>query len=277
MAKKIYRPNVAAIVLSPKYPEKVEILIANRVDLDNIWQMPQGGIDDGETPKQALLRELKEEIGTDEIEIIGVMPKWVSYDFPEKVADKMKPYVGQRQKYFLVKLKPNAKIYKFLDFFEQKEIEDLKKNFKFAPFLFDNYLLAMSFLKKEGISFSIKDIDDLKLKGRFEEIEKDLWIDVGHNPLAAREIAKALTKKVNLVYNTYADKDYEEILKILKPKIDKLYLIDVDNPRIEKKENIKKIAKKLEIAVEDFRKIKKPLLVFGSFSVVEEFLRRFSG
>ena len=135
----------------------------------------------------------------------------------------------------------------------------------------------MSFLKKENINFSIKDIDDLKLKGRFEEIEKDLWIDVGHNPLAAREIAKTLTKKVNLVYNTYADKDYEEILKILKPKINKLYLIDVENPRIEKKENIKKIAKKLEIAVEDFRKIKKPLLVFGSFSVVEEFLRRFSG
>ena len=178
---------------------------------------------------------------------------------------------------FAKKLKPNAKIYNYLDFFEQKEIEDLKKNFKFAPFLFDNYLLAMSFLKKEGISFSIKDIDDLKLKGRFEEIEKDLWIDVGHNPLAAREIAKALSKKVNLVYNTYADKDYEEILKILKPKINKLYLIDVGNPRIEKKENIKKIAKKLEIAVEDFRKIKKPLLVFGSFSVVEEFLRRFNG
>ena len=178
---------------------------------------------------------------------------------------------------FAKKLKPNAKIYNYLDFFEQKEIEDLKKNFKFAPFLFDNYLLAMSFLKKENINFSIKDIDDLKLKGRFEEIEKDLWIDVGHNPLAAREIAKALSKKVNLVYNTYADKDYEEILKILKPKINKLYLIDVENPRIEKKENIKKIAKKLEIAVEDFRKIKKPLLVFGSFSVVEEFLRRFSG
>ena len=168
-------------------------------------------------------------------------------------------------------------IYNYLDFFEIEEIEDLKKNFKFAPFLFDNYLLAMSFLKKENINFSIKDIDDLQLKGRFEEIEKDLWVDVGHNPLAAREIVKTLPKKVNLVYNTYADKDYENILKILKPKINKLYLIDVDNPRIEKKENIKKVAMNLGIEVEDFKEIKKPMLVFGSFSVVEEFLRRFSG
>ena len=179
---------------------------------------------------------------------------------------------------FAKKLKPNAKIYKFLDFFEQKEIDNLEKSFKFPKFLFNNYLLALSFLKKEGISFSIKDIDDLKLKGRFEEIEKDLWIDVGHNPLAAREIAKALTKKVNLVYNTYADKDYEEILKILKPKINKLYLIDVDNSRIEKKENIKKTARKLGIEIDDFKEIKKPMLVFGSFSVVEEFLRsKFAG
>jgi dihydrofolate synthase/folylpolyglutamate synthase len=175
---------------------------------------------------------------------------------------------------FAKKIKPNSKIYDYLEFFKENEIKDLKKEFKFAPFLFENYLLAMSFLKKENIHFSIDDIKDLTLPGRMQEIEKSLWIDVGHNPLAAREIVKTLQTKVNLVYNTYSDKDYEEILKILKPKINKLYLIDVENERIEKPENIRKTAQNLGIEIEEFKEIKKPMLVFGSFSVVEEFLRR---
>ena len=109
-SEKRYRPNVAAIVLSSKYPEKVEFFIASRSDVKDAWQFPQGGIDKGETPKEALLRELKEEIGTDEVEIVGEYPEWVSYDFPEMIAKKMYPFDGQRQKYFLVRLKPGAKI-----------------------------------------------------------------------------------------------------------------------------------------------------------------------
>ena len=176
-----------------------------------------------------------------------------------------------------LKMENEGKIFYFYkDFFDYEEIFELKDNFKFPSFLFDNYLLAMSFLKKEGIKFSIDDIKDLSLKGRFEEIEKDLWIDVGHNPLAARAIVNLLEKKVNLVYNTYKDKDYEEILKILKPKINKLYLIDIENERIEDKEKIKSIAEKLGIEVEDFSEIKKPMLVFGSFSVVEKFLKGYN-
>ncbi|RUM45575.1 MAG: RNA pyrophosphohydrolase [Hydrogenimonas sp.] len=107
---KKYRPNVAAIILSSKYPEKVEFFIASRNDVKDAWQFPQGGIDEGESPKEALFRELKEEIGTDEVEIITEYPDWISYDFPEMIAKKMYPFDGQRQKYFLVRLKPGAKI-----------------------------------------------------------------------------------------------------------------------------------------------------------------------
>lgn len=172
--------------------------------------------------------------------------------------------------------KLNKKTYNYLDFFTKDEIKELKKEFPFANFLFDNYLLAMSFLKKENIKFSIDDIKDLTLTGRMQEIKKDIFIDVGHNPLAAKAIIKELPTKVNLVYNTYKDKNYKEILNILKPKINKLYLIEVNNERIEDIKKIKEVAKQLGIEVEEFKEIKKPMLVFGSFSVVEEFLRRFN-
>jgi putative (di)nucleoside polyphosphate hydrolase len=107
---KNYRPNVAAIVLSAKYPLKCEIFIASRTDVENAWQFPQGGIDEGETVKEALYRELEEEIGTSKIEIIAEYPQWVSYDFPPAIAKKMQPYDGQIQKYYLVKLKQGAKV-----------------------------------------------------------------------------------------------------------------------------------------------------------------------
>jgi putative (di)nucleoside polyphosphate hydrolase len=82
---KNYRPNVAAIVLSSAYPSKCEILIASRLDIKDAWQFPQGGIDEGETAKEALYRELEEEIGTNEVQIIAEFPGWVSYDFPPSV------------------------------------------------------------------------------------------------------------------------------------------------------------------------------------------------
>ncbi|WP_201333711.1 RNA pyrophosphohydrolase [Nitratiruptor sp. YY09-18] len=153
MAKKRYRPNVAAIVLSSDYPKNVRFLIAARTDVEDSWQFPQGGIDKGETPKEALLRELKEEIGTDEVEIIAEYPEWVSYDFPKTIAKKMYPFDGQTQKYFLVRLKPGAKIN-----LDTKDPEFSAYKFVSYPELFNYvtffkrpvYKKVLEYFKKEG-------------------------------------------------------------------------------------------------------------------------------
>ncbi|MBV5334528.1 MAG: RNA pyrophosphohydrolase [Sulfuricurvum sp.] len=107
---KFYRPNVAAVIVSHEYPDKKEIFIAERNDMNNVWQFPQGGIDEGESAEEALFRELKEEIGTKKVEIIAEYPDWIAYDFPSHVAAKMTPFAGQKQRYYLVRLKEGAKI-----------------------------------------------------------------------------------------------------------------------------------------------------------------------
>lgn len=105
-----YRPNVAMIIVSSAYPQKKEIFIAQRNDITDIWQFPQGGIDEGEEVKEALFREMEEEIGTKDATIVAEYPEWISYDFPPKIAQSMKPYKGQKQRYFLLKLGKDAKI-----------------------------------------------------------------------------------------------------------------------------------------------------------------------
>lgn len=150
---KKYRPNVAAIVLSSLYPSTCDILIASRKDIKNSWQFPQGGIDEGETPQIALLRELKEEIGTNDIEIITQYPYWISYDFPKNVATNMRPYDGQIQRYFLVKLKKGAKIdinTKIPEFTEFKFVPSNELHKHVAFFKRTVYKKVLKYFKEEG-------------------------------------------------------------------------------------------------------------------------------
>ncbi len=149
-----YRPNVAMIIVSKNYPQKKEIFIAQRNDLLDIWQFPQGGIDEGEEVQEALFRELEEEIGTSSAEIVAEYPEWISYDFPEKIAQKMKPYKGQTQRYFLLKLDDDAKINlqtehpEFMDykFVSVDEVLDMTAHFK-KPV----YETVINYFKNEGL------------------------------------------------------------------------------------------------------------------------------
>ena len=152
-SEKNYRPNVAAIVLSSSYPAKCEIFIASRIDVTDAWQFPQGGIDDNETPTEALYRELLEEIGTDSVDIVAEYPEWVSYDFPPQVAHKMAPYDGQTQKYFLVKLKKGAKINintQIPEFSEYKFVKTEQLNDYITFFKRTVYKKVLKYFKKEG-------------------------------------------------------------------------------------------------------------------------------
>lgn len=79
------------------------VLVAQRLDIPSAaWQMPQGGIDAGETPRQAAMRELREEVGTDRAEIVAESGGWLTYDLPPQLAAKLwgGRYRGQTQKWF---------------------------------------------------------------------------------------------------------------------------------------------------------------------------------
>ena len=155
-AGKSYRPNVAAVILSSKYPDKCEFFIAHRSDIKNAWQFPQGGIDEGETPRDALRRELLEEIGCDKVEVLGEFPEWISYEFPKKTTSKkIYAFDGQTQKYFLVRLKDGAEIdlqaYEIPEFeeYEFVEYEELFK--KVTYFKRKVYRRVIDYFIKEGL------------------------------------------------------------------------------------------------------------------------------
>jgi putative (di)nucleoside polyphosphate hydrolase len=102
-AKKGYRAAVGIMLLNPAG----KVFVARRIDMQMLpaWQMPQGGIDPGETPLEAAFRELKEEIGTDKAELLGKSRGWLKYDLPPELARGVwgGRYRGQRQKWFAMR------------------------------------------------------------------------------------------------------------------------------------------------------------------------------
>ena len=99
-----YRPGVGIMLLN----SRGEVFVGRRPDVnDDAWQMPQGGIDDGESPRQAAFRELKEEIGTDDADVIAESRRWFRYDVPPELARKKwgGRWSGQKQKWVVMLFK----------------------------------------------------------------------------------------------------------------------------------------------------------------------------
>ena len=97
-----YRPGVGMMIIN----ENNEIFLGKRIDTRiEAWQMPQGGIDIGETPSGAALREMEEEIGSSKGYILAESKYWYSYDLPKFLIPKLwnGSYKGQKQKWFLIR------------------------------------------------------------------------------------------------------------------------------------------------------------------------------
>lgn len=104
----LYRANVGLAL----FHENGLVFLGKRAGASGAyqWQMPQGGVDHGETPAQAAARELEEEvgIGADKAQIIDETEDWLYYDFPPEIRGGRGPYgrwLGQKQKWFAFRFK----------------------------------------------------------------------------------------------------------------------------------------------------------------------------
>nr|WP_317404785.1 Mur ligase family protein [uncultured Helicobacter sp.] len=165
---------------------------------------------------------------------------------------------------------------------EQKEaFYQYAKRYKLPLFLQENLSTAMRVMAFFGMEFDFLRLGRLSLRGRCEILAKNIVLDVGHNIDGARALRAFLgKKKLNLVYNSYIEKDIEAILRELLPNIKKVLILSVENSRICPKERLIKTLEALQVAFMDFDMAmmseSEEYLVFGSFSVAQEFLRQYT-
>jgi len=176
-----------------------------------------------------------------------------------------------------IALKKQSKLYFVKDFKDDRfaKIKDIKK--EYPNYLIQNITTATYALDILNIDYNLEDLKTLELFGRFYKLKENITLDVGHNLLAAKAIAKSLTNKIDLIFNILSDKDAKEVLKELKPKIETLHIIKLDTQRAISLDKLESILNELNIKYNYFNgeiQNNRDYLIFGSFYVVEEFLKR---
>ena len=155
-------------------------------------------------------------------------------------------------------------------------LEAIAQQKGWPTYLVQNATVALKALDLLGVGYDVNDLRSLELFGRFYPLAKNIRIDVGHNPLAARAIVGAMRPETVLVYNSLDDKDYEAVLRTLKPKLKRVEILPIASQRAT---TIEAIEAALERVGLDYRMFEGKIdpddhyLVFGSFYTVEAFLK----
>ena len=217
-------------------------------------------------------------IGLDHISFLGDTVEKIARTKMRSVDTKM--IIGYQE--FSEVYETAQKVKKELKTEFNKDIEILKVedfnidyDFKFASYLKRNLCLVLKALQELKMPINLEIFNSTPLFGRCQKVGKNLFIDVGHNPLAAKVLLKEFeNKKINLIYNSYADKDYKEVLSILKPIIKSITILDLEDKRVVEKEKLVEVIKELNIELKQNLEIKEDeeYLAFGSFLVVEKIL-----
>ena len=175
--------------------------------------------------------------------------------------------------------KKGIEFFRYSFFYTKEEMAKARRtirNLGLPGFFVDNLLTGLAAAKFFGYEIKWRLMEDVVLKGRMQKIAKNIVLDVGHNPMAAEAIVQAYkNRRVILIYNSYEDKDYLQILQILKPIVKKVEILPIYNQRIEDQAKLEAAIHSVGLHSSEFEAIRpdEEYLVFGSFAVAEEFLK----